>query len=196
MANSNSYQEQVLLQRVSEGDETAFRQVYDAWHAKVYSLSMYLTRSAFMSEEITQEVFVKLWNSRGQLATVNYFSSWIRTIARNTIINYLKVKAREQLALLQYQGVQPDHSNETAGAVLDREYARLFRQVIDDLPPQQKKVWQLTRESGMTLAQAAQEMGITRHTAKEHLSRAMNTIRARLDGHIELVVTAAMTLFL
>ncbi len=71
---------------------------------KVYSLSMYLTRSAFMSEEITQEVFVKVWNNRHQLTSINYFNSWIRTIARNTILNYIKTKAREQLALQHYRG--------------------------------------------------------------------------------------------
>ncbi len=54
----------------------------------------------------------------------------------------------------------------------------------------------LTRESGLTLAEAADEMGVSRHTAKEHLSRAVHTIRNKLDGHIEVMVLAAIPLFL
>ncbi len=191
---ANAEHTQLLL--VAGGDEAAFRQLYEKWHPKVYSLAMYLTRSPFMSEEITQEVFVKIWNNRHQLTEIEYLASWIRTITRNTIINYLKAKAREKLALHDYLIAQPAHSEETADAVREREYSRLFREAIEHLPQQQKKVWRLTKEDGMTLAQAADEMNITRNTAKEHLARAMNTIRKKLDAHIELVVTAAINLFL
>lgn len=190
------YNEKELLEQVARADESAFRQVYDTWHPKVYSLSMYLTRSAFMSEEITQEVFVKVWNNRHQLTSINYFNSWIRTIARNTILNYIKTKAREQLALQHYRGAMTDQTNETAEGIREREFAKLLHQIIDHLPAQQKKVWMLTRESGLTLAQAADEMGVSRHTAKEHLSRAVHTIRNKLDGHIEVMVLAAIPLFL
>ncbi|MGN6416919.1 MAG: RNA polymerase sigma factor [Pseudobacter sp.] len=177
-------------------EELVFREIYDQWHARIYSLSMYVTRSAFMSEEITQDVFLKLWNQRSSLAQIEHLPAWIRTITINTTINYLRKKAREQLLLKNYLEQAHEQTDDGFQGLRERELAGLLQGIVKDLSPQQQKVWELTRGGGMTLEQAAIEMGITRNTAKEHLARAIKTIRSRMDGHIELMVTAAVGLFL
>lgn len=176
-------------------EELLFRALYDQWHAKIYSLSMHVTRSAFMSEEITQDVFLKLWNQRSHLAQIEHLPAWIRTVTINTTINYLRKKAREQLLLKNYLEQAPGEADDAFRGIRERELSQLLQGIVNELSPQQQKVWELTRVAGMTLEQAAVEMGITRNTAKEHLARAVKTIRSRMDGHIELMVTAAVGLF-
>ncbi|QEC45108.1 RNA polymerase sigma factor [Pseudobacter ginsenosidimutans] len=185
-----------LADRPPESEELFFRQLYDAWNARVYSLAFYLTKSSFMSEEIAQEVFVKIWKNKDKLAQIEHLSAWIRTIVQNTTISYLRKAAREKLLITNYALNLPDHSNDTLDGVREKELASFLQSILNNLSPQQRKVYELTRIAGLTLPEAAEKMGVTRHTAKEHLVRALKVIRNKLDGHIELVVTAAIPLFL
>ncbi len=67
---------------------------------------------------------------------------------------------------------------------------------LNEISPQQRKVYELTRIAGLTLPETAAQMGVSRHTAKEHLVRALKLIqREKHGGHIELVVLAAIPLF-
>ena len=88
--------------QVSEGDAIAFRQLFDHYRNKIYSLGMYLTRSETLSEEIVQDVFLKVWEKREELTGINYFNAWLRTVAKNTCSNYLRSLAMEKIALSRF----------------------------------------------------------------------------------------------
>lgn len=178
------YNEKNLLSRVSDGDEHAFRQLFDQYRNKIYSLGMHLTRSEILSEEIVQDVFMKVWEKRGQLPAINYFNSWLRTIARNTCSNYLRNLAIEKLALSRYS---LNHDSETASpenAVVAKEYEQIIDAVISKLSPQQKKVYLLSRRLGKKQEEIAQELNISIYTVKEYMKQAQRTIRKSLGDNL------------
>jgi RNA polymerase sigma factor (sigma-70 family) len=98
------YDEREILARVARGDQYAFRLLFDRHRDKVYSFALFLTRFEPTAEEITQDVFTKAWTHREELPKLDYFLSWLRTVARNEAYNYLKRKARERLAFLDLAG--------------------------------------------------------------------------------------------
>lgn len=193
--SKKQYDEKDLLLQVALGDEPAFHHLFDQYKQKIYSFSYYLTRSEAMAEEITQEVFIKIWIHRERLQEINYFTSWLKTIVRNHAYNYLLRIANEKLNLQKAASGIEYEACVTETDVLGREYDKLLDQAISQLSPQQKKVYLLSRKEGLKHKTIADEMGITVNTVKNHMKAALNAIRSYLETHTELMVLVALTLF-
>lgn len=180
---------------VARGDESAFRRLFDRYRDKVYSFALFLTRNEPMAEEITQDVFTKTWMKREELGQIDYFTSWLKIVARNQAFNYLAKTARERIALREFIGQQSDTDPSTERTLEAREYARLLQVAVDRLPRQQQRVWLLSRREGLKVGQIAAEMQLSPNTVKNHMKEAMRSIRAYFETHIETTVLIAIALF-
>jgi RNA polymerase sigma-70 factor (family 1) len=184
--------EKDLLIRVANGDERSFRFLFDQYKQKIYSLSMYLTHSEFLSEEITQEVFLKIWLYKRQLIGVECFTAYLKTIARHVAGNYLKRIANEKI-ILQQIAVESLQSDETTyHTVLFNEYQSILEKAIQNLPAQQKKVYILSRHEGLKSEQIAVRMNLSHFTVKEYMKKALCSIRLYAGGRIELTMLIAV----
>lgn len=94
MAIDNLHEKE-LLQRISKGDEKAFREVFDLYKKRFFAAALKMTRSPDEAEEIVQEVFVSLWMQRALLATVENPPSYLFTIVYNAISARFKKIALE-----------------------------------------------------------------------------------------------------
>jgi len=188
--------EKELLLKVANGDEGSFRYLFDKYRNKIYSFSMYLTHSEYLSEEITQEVFMKIWLNRNQLEGVDYFNAYLKTIASHVASNFLKRIANEKI-ILQNIANEASRSNEvTEDTIIYNEYQAILEQAIQSLPPQQKRVYFLSRHEGLKQDDIAKRMNLSPHTVKEYMKNAMSSIRKFVGGRIELAVIVAVQLYL
>src|SRR5690242_7953989 len=89
------YDEKLLFQQIAEGDETAFRSIFDLYKIRLYHFIFKMTKSATTAEELVQEVFMKLWVSRNSLSAVESPSAYIFVIARNRTVDHLRKVANE-----------------------------------------------------------------------------------------------------
>jgi RNA polymerase sigma-70 factor (ECF subfamily) len=170
-----------ILNQVVEGDTRAFRKIFDLFSPKVHAFALKLTRSQSLSEEIVQEVFVKIWISRSSLASINYFPSYLYTVARNHTFNVLKKIAAEHraIALLsrELSEIDSDCEEETARHEAQRN---VFSHALDQLPPQQRLVYSLCHQKGLKYEEAARELNISRLTVKTHMQKALRSIKSHL----------------
>lgn len=196
MPENLPYNENDLLLQVAQGNEHAFRHLYDKYRNKIYSLGMHLTRSEILSEEIVQDVFMKLWEKRDQLPGINYINAWLRTVARNTCSNYLRNLAMEKLVMNRYSlqniAETPSPENDLAA----KEYEQIIEAAIRQLPPQQKKVYLLSRQAGKKQAEIADELNISIYTVKEYMKLAHRSIRQHLETKLDIVILLAIVMFL
>jgi len=188
--------EKELLFKVAEGDEDSFRFLFDKYRNKIYSLSMYLTHSEYISEEITQEVFMKIWLNRKQLEGVEFFNAYLRTIASHVASNYLKRLANEKIILQKIANETERSSETTDNTIIYNEYQAILEQAIQSLPPQQKKVYILSRHEGLKQDDIAKMMNLSPYTVKEYMKNALQTIRKFVGGKIELAIVVAIQVFL
>lgn len=187
------HNEKALLLRVAEGDETAFRVLYDHYRKKIYTLGLLLSRSENQAQELVQDVFMKIWEKREQLREIDYFNAWLRTIARNTAINYLRARAMEKLGLarlLTYQSSNYVTENDVA----DREYAVLLQAAIRQLPLQQQKVYILHRQQRLRHEAIAEQLGISVLTSKKYMKLALRSIRVFLERRMDAAVLLALVI--
>ena len=196
MLENLPYNENDLLVQVSQGNEYAFRQLYDKYRNKIYSLGMYLTRSEMLSEEIVQDVFMKIWEKRDQLEGINYFNSWFRTVTRNTCSNYLRSLAMEKLVMNRYALQNNSETPSPENDVIAKEYQQIIEAAIRQLPPQQKKVYLLSRQGGKKQAEIAHELNISIYTVKEYMKLAQRSIRQHLESNLDVSILLAIVIFL
>lgn len=186
METATPYQIQQLLEKIAIGNEDAFRELYQLQHQRIYSFALYLTHSVGDAEELTQDIFVKIWSNRSQLLSINNFQGWITIVLRNHIYNHLKKKALEELAAHSLENNVP--AVEDGQAVLQqRELNKLLNQALEQLPPQQKKVFQLSRLEGLKQDDIARELGLSTHTVKNHLKAALRSVRRFLAGQAYII---------
>lgn len=186
METATPYQIQPLLEKIAIGNEEALRELYQLQHQRIYSFALYLTHSVRDSEELTQDIFVKIWMNRSQLSSIDNFQGWLTVVLRNHIYNHLKKKALEELSGHSLESHIP--AVEDGHAVLQqREFNNLLNQALEQLPPQQKKVFQLSRLEGLKQDDIARELGLSTHTVKNHLKAALRSVRRFLAGQAYII---------
>lgn len=177
-----NYSDKDIPQRLLEGDEQTYREVYDRYWNRVYSVALSFLKSPQLAQDAVQLVFVRLWEKRDKLKDVTYFDAWFSALARNTIINALENRAF-RLAdgpvdeLNPPDFLSPDYLLEYKGALA------LINEAVAKLPAQQAAVFQLSREQGLSYAEIAQQLNIAPATVKSHMVRALNAIREYVRVH-------------
>lgn len=190
------HNENDLLAQVAVGDAIAFRQLFDHYQNKIYSLGMYLTKSDVMAEEIVQDVFLKVWEKREELSGIQHFNSWLRKVAKNTCSNYLRDLAVERLAMNKLGETADSTAASVESDVIEKEYQKILAEALEKLPPQQKKVYILSRQAGKKQEEIARDLNISLYTVKEYLKLANKSVRQYFAQRIELIVSAVVMLYL
>ena len=133
-----------------------------------------------MAEDIVQDTFLKIWLRRDTLHSIDEFAAYLFRIAQNAVISGFRRKAREvQLAA---RSVPEELTGRTTDEELHIKWVKtVISNAVDQLPTQQKKVWQLRRDEGRRIQEIAAAMDLSENTVKQHLRAAKNNIRQMLE---------------
>jgi RNA polymerase sigma-70 factor (ECF subfamily) len=170
-----------LFVQISAGDEKAFKAIFDLYKVELFSVVIRLTKSQVISEEIIQEVFINLWISRKHLIKVEEPASYIYRVLFNRISRYLKREANQQLIIKAAMQYQPSSSDLTEQVLAVNETQRLITLALGQLPQQQRIVYKLSRQQGLKNNEIADQLHVSPHTVKSHLSKAIGFIRTYLQ---------------
>jgi RNA polymerase sigma-70 factor (ECF subfamily) len=176
----------ILLAKVAAGNESAFRELFDTHRDKLYAYMLRLSKERVIAEDIVQEVFLKIWINKDQLSAVHNFDAYLFTIARNHAFNLSKQITYRRELLNQVTAVQPLSELSTEKEVDYKYLQSLLARELGKLPPQQRKVFTLSRFEGLSNEDIAREHAISVGTVKKHLSLATQTLKAAMKGNMEM----------
>lgn len=162
-----------ILAAIAQDDERAFNSLFVEYHQQLGHFVFSVTRSKELSEEIIQDVFVKLWENRQQLPSVKNFPAYLFIITRNHTLNAI----RKQVQAKEKQAAIAEHyelSTEKEPVTEDNLYA-LLDNAVDQLPLQQKRVY-LLRQQGLKNADVAYRLDLSVNSVKKYQQWAMQTI--------------------
>lgn len=185
MKSVASVPEHEVLLEVARGNEEAFSELFNSFKKHVYSFSYHYTHSSFLAEEITQEVFMKVWLNRLRLPEIERFEAWLMTITRNACLNQLKKRANE----LKFKGslvVSETGSHDTADLYKDKE--DLLKQALNHLSPKQKQIFHLKLDLGIRTNEIAHRLNISHNTVKVHIVEALRRIRQYMQQHTVSII--------
>lgn len=187
MISSTTHNEKDLLQRIAAGDEAAFSILFQLYHQQLGDYIYSLTGSLSIAEEIVQEVFVKCWTKRQLLRNVESVRSYIFRLSRNHTLNSLRQVAREKASRNAW--IHSAASVPEEEGIFNETHFRLIDEAIDQLPPQQRKAYLLSRKEGLMYEEIARQMEISRETVKRHLQLALRFIMRYVRQHAEVPCT-------
>lgn len=177
------YTELELMEEVAGGNESAFNLLYERYAGKVYAMGMKYLKSPFLAQDAVQEIFVKVWNNRGELPYVKSFPAWLNTISRNQLINELQ----KQVPMETLEEFQPEEKHKiaaTSGNDIDfRELEQLIKKGVESLSPRQQQIYKLSREEGLSHKQIAEQLSISYDVVREHMSKALKNLRIFLENN-------------
>jgi RNA polymerase sigma-70 factor (family 1) len=189
MHNLSDTVENQLLIQTAQGDQIAFTQLFDAYHHALGAFVFGILKSREVAEEVVLDVFLKIWTTREVLADVQNFKAYLFTISRNAAISALRKAIRERTRQAQWENEQaPAQPVEPDNREL---YFNLIDEAIEQLSPQRKKIYLLSRQQGMKYEDIAKELGLSRFTVRAHIQQSVTAITAFLKERVnkELMLT-------
>ncbi len=155
--------------RFKNGDKAAFDELYNRYSKRIYTYVLRFVGNVYVSEDITQEVFVRMYGAVENYKPSARFSTWIFTIATNLVINeHHKNKRMESLE----DDVVREDAVLTEDKVMLEELEHNFFKIINKLPANQKTTILLRSYEGMDYSEIAQVLKVSKKAVKSLLSRA------------------------
>lgn len=158
-------------------DERALKFIYDEYSLQVFNFSFLLLKDTGWSEDVVQEVFVKLWNNRSKLDPSGRLLTYLFVLTKRASLNKLRdIKSFTPSFDHLWNNISSlsDCSHEKLVA---KELSDYLDQVLSKLPKRQREVFKLSRFEGFTHQQIAEELNISPNTVKNHMIQALKTIR-------------------
>lgn len=185
----NSIIEVELIKRVVTGDEYAFRRLYMLYHQLLRTHIYRITESMELADELVQDVFLKIWTSRETLEGINDFKAYLFVVSKNYTISFLRKHIKQTILHQKWENEEAKTLKEEYPEDNLINYYGLLNEAIDRLPPQQKKVYTLSRHGHLKYVEIASQMEISRETVKKYLKLAITSISFYLRKHSNFIVT-------
>ena len=162
--------------------EEEFIRVFQHHEYSLYTLALRLTKSDAYAKDVIQEVFLALWSHREQLNSIQHVEAWLYRATENKVIDFLrKAAVNERLKKALWQNLTEMNQNDAAERIETKQCAAILRRAINSLPPQRRLIYEMNREKGLSYKEIADELQLSRHTVKNQLSSALQSIRRFMD---------------
>lgn len=177
-----------LCVRLADGDHASFSEMYSKYNHKVYGFILKYIHSPELTKDLTQEVFIKIWENRAQLHEVRSLRAYILTIARNHTLNTLKKMASIEVAQSHLLTFFDSNREIVLDDFISQEYMELLEIVLARLPDRTREIFRMCRQEGKSYDEAAAALGISRNAIKNHMVFSMKVLSdfAEKDLHITL----------
>jgi RNA polymerase sigma-70 factor (ECF subfamily) len=178
--------ENTLIRTARNGDESAFRALFDAHSGRVFGLAFRYLRNQTDAEDVLQETFIRAYHALDAYdptKTVS-FALWINRIGINCSIDALRRGRRRSAEPLEGEVMNtlaaraPEDDPERVAR--NREARRRIDQALDRLSPRQRMIFTLRHDLGYTTREIALSVGTTEGSVKKHLFRAVDPLKKRL----------------
>lgn len=185
-----------LVNLLIRDDEAAFSELYVRYKDKLHYFCLSLLKSEEETNDIVQEIFIRLWESRIFINPDLSFSSFLYTIARNRILNYFRdidIDAKAKSILAQNKPVEEDIIESD---LIYTEYQNILKEAIEQLSPQRKKIFNMSRMDNMTHKEIAEQLGISVNTVQEHISESLRFIKTYFGKHSDISISLLLYLMI
>lgn len=180
MCADNFSEERSLILRLIEGDEDAFCELYATYKNRLIYFAMRFLKSREYAEDVFQDVFAVVWQSRRFINPDASFSSYLYTIMRNRILNQLRNAANEEKLKESILSQALDYTEDTKREVMLNDLKSLISHALQQLTPRQREIFEMSREAQLSHKEIADKLGISVNTVQEHISTSLKLIRTYL----------------
>lgn len=176
------------------GDEASFKVVYNHFYPKLYFFVHEYIPIRDLTEDVVHDTFLTLWKNRLQLKPGTNLNAWLYTVAKNSSLKKIR---DEKYRKAIFKSVQwSDYELELNAGALSKldtsdlsfsEIERIIQTTLDQLPPQCRLVFELSRFGNKKNKEISEELGISVKTVEGHMTKAVKAFRVALKDYLPLV---------
>ncbi len=168
-----------LLVRLKNGDREAFNQLFETYSPKLYFFCLKSFRNQVDAQEIVQDTFLKIWETRRRVDENQHFNTYLIAIAKHAIYDFLKHRVVER-KYSDYMLRSGDGAYSIEHELAVRDFREHMAAGIERLPAQQKEVMRL-KSRGYDNDEIARRLDLSKRTVEAHVNHAFKSIRAHLN---------------
>lgn len=175
--NTGMMNERTILEQLSLGDENAFKELFMHYHQKVFLFVLGLVKSEEGADDLTQEIFIKIWTKRDLMKDVNSLDAYLFMVSKYTVYSYLKKNKaffEDIETVKENQNLQSENPHEELVA---KDLSLLIDMIVESMPQQRKLIYTMSRKKGFTNQEISEKLNISRRTVENHLNLALKDIR-------------------
>lgn len=182
--------DETLIKFMKEGDEEALKEIYVRYWKPCYVHALRKTRSKETAEELVQNLFVSLWEKRGELQVV-HLEPYLHVAMKYQIISFIRSSIVREKYLkgikMQEDGLQRGlGSSEAESTLLLHELSGAIEKAIVQLPERSQLIFRLSRFEHRSNREISQSMDISEKAVEYHITQSLKLLRVRLKEFIFL----------
>jgi RNA polymerase sigma-70 factor (ECF subfamily) len=176
----DSDNEAFLIHALKNGSQKAFDSIYQMYTKRLYYYSLQFTKSREDSEEIVQDVFIKLWTNREKIKQENTLCSLLFIMIKHHVINAFRAKINQPIYEIYVNHNEEMSVNDAHQRVEYQDFVVKFKKAIKNLPATQRKVITLSKIQQLSNREIAEKLSLSGQTVKNQLSIGLKMLKQEL----------------
>jgi RNA polymerase sigma-70 factor (ECF subfamily) len=175
-----------ILKKIKQGDTRAFEKLYKEYHLIVYNYIRSFVRDSFEAENILQDVFISVWETRHKINEYMVIGSLLYRIARNKALNALRKEVNKK-TYLEYLSFISSNADSSTELKIDFEELEFFiRKFIMKLPDRRREIFLYSFDKGLSYKEIALKLSISENTVDTQIRNALEYLRENILLHFNL----------
>jgi len=173
--------EQKYLKALARGDAEAFTVLFLHYFPKLKRYISSLLQNESEAEDLSQDIFVRLWKNRSQMGQIENMNAYLHQTARNAVYQYIRrILLFKEYSEKQNQAARYGHGlkeMDIEASYQAQELELLILATVEKMPPQRKQIYEMSRRDGKNNEEIANLLSISKRTVENHLTQALADIR-------------------
>lgn len=175
-----------LVYACQRGDRMAFREIYQSCREPMYRLAYRFTKDAEIAQDLTQEIFIKVFEKIGSFRCESAFSTWLYRLATNLCLNYQRKAKPVEENIDEMEGELVDLTTGPAENLEQKDLSQRLEESIAALPDNLRVVFILVAVEDTSYAEAANILGLKVEAVRMRMSRARKKLKEHLQAYLEV----------
>jgi RNA polymerase sigma-70 factor (family 1) len=178
-----SYSDEQLLETIRNGNDAAYAELFNRHWDHVYRMIYSRIRNAATTEEMAQEIFMKLWDKRNELAIEN-FPAYLYTCVKHRCLNYIESRITQQKHWVYYREFLSAYDDSTNRTIELNDLRNALDKGLETIPEKSKMIFRLSKLEGKSLKEISEQMKLSQKAVQYHLTRSARELRIYLKEFI------------
>lgn len=168
----------ILIAGIKKSDYASFNQLFVRYYSRLCAFVFAITQNYNSSEDVVQELFIRLWTNRHKLEINENISGYLYRSSKNAALNHLRAEKSRQKSIENFPA-QEWHSDENL--IEQVEFSAYLQQCIDQLPIRSREVFLKSRFDGLKQQEISDQLGISVKTIKNQIWKSLQFLKSCLE---------------
>lgn len=171
-----------IITELASDNEAPLEELFNYYYPRLYSFSRSFLKVEDGIDDILQEVFVKIWQTRKKINSVATFNSFVFTITRNLLLNELRSRLNNEKTKEEIRNLSLAKEFSSMEQIEYRDLKETVDNLVSELPERQKEIFVLSRTEGLSHKEIAEKLKISTKTVEYHITLAVRFLKDELKG--------------